>query len=125
LVTQFLRFLIVGCANTLIGLAVIYAALGLIGLGNIAANATGYAVGLAASFLLNKAWTFRYSGPVWLAFIKFIATFAVAYLLNLGTLWLLIHRAGVNGYLAQAVAIVPYTVSFFLLSRVLVFRPRP
>jgi putative flippase GtrA len=121
-VTQFLRFLVVGCANTLVGLAVIYAALGLVGLGEVAANAVGYAVGLGVSFLLNKAWTFRYSGPVLLALPRFLLAFAASYLLNLATLWELIHGWGVNGYLAQAVAVVPYTVSFFLLSKLLVFR---
>lgn len=121
---QFARFFAVGCFNTLIGLATIYAGLGLIGLGDIAANAVGYATGLAVSFLLNRVWTFRDSGPVLLALVKFLGAFALAYLLNLGTLWLLIHGWGVNGYLAQAVAMVPYTVSFFLMSRMLVFRVR-
>ena len=120
--TQFLRFLVVGCANTSIGLLVIYVALGAFGLGDVAANALGYAAGLGVSFLLNKAWTFRYSGPLLLASIKFLVAFGLAYLLNLGALWVLIHGWGVNRYLAQAVAIVPYTVSFFLLNKLIVFR---
>jgi putative flippase GtrA len=121
-VSQFVRFLVVGGTNTLIGLLVIYAALGLVGLGEVAANAVGYAAGLGASFLLNKAWTFRYSGPVLHALLRFLLAFAASYLLNLATLWGLIHGWGVNGYLAQAIAVVPYTVSFFLLSKILVFR---
>jgi len=98
--------------------------MGLVGLDEIAANAFGYGVGMIVSFFLNKSWTFRYSGPVLLALVKFLIVFAVAYLLNLGSLIVLIHDWGVNRYLAQAIAIGPYTVSFFLLSKVVVFRSR-
>jgi putative flippase GtrA len=47
--------------------------------GDIAANAVGYAAGLCASFVLNKAWTFRYSGPVLAALTKFVVAFGFAY----------------------------------------------
>ena len=51
---QFTKFLGVGVANTLVALLVIYAAKWYLGLGDVAANALGYSVGLFISFTLNS-----------------------------------------------------------------------
>jgi len=52
------RFTIVGIANTLLGLAVIYLLKWLFVAGDALANLMGYAIGLVASFILNQRWTF-------------------------------------------------------------------
>jgi putative flippase GtrA len=56
------RFAVVGAVNTFVGLAFIYSARAM-GLGEVSANATGYAIGLVLSFGLNRFWTFRHRGP--------------------------------------------------------------
>ena len=115
------RFLTVGMLNTAVGLSVIYVAKFLGGVGDIAANLSGYTVGLLLSFGLNSKWTFKYDGILLPAFAKFVAVFASAYLLNVGCVLGAIHF-GVNSYLAQALGIVPYTAFTYLLSRHFVFR---
>jgi putative flippase GtrA len=121
---QFARFVTVGILNTGVGLTVIFAAKALLGWADLAANATGYAVGLVMSFALNRAWTFRDRGRVGPAVLRFLAAFVLAYLVNLATVFGLRDVAGVNSYLAQAAGVIPYTLLFFLVSRAFVFLDR-
>ncbi len=115
------RFLSVGALNTLAGLAVIYVLMWL-GVSTAAANVGGYAVGLAISFVLNRAWTFRHRGRVASAAVRFLAAFAVAYGANLALVLLLTERLDLNRFFAQALGILPYTATMYLLSRHFVFR---
>lgn len=118
---QFSRFVAVGILNTGIGLAVIFAAKALLGWNDLAANAFGYAVGLCASFVLNRAWTFRDRGRVGPALLRFLIAFGLAYLVNLATVFGLRDVVGIDSYVAQAAGVVPYTVLFFVASRAFVF----
>lgn len=122
MVWQFVRFLIVGGFNTLIGLSVIFATKAFLHMDDIPANMLGYAFGLIFSFILNRSWTFRDRGAVALSSVRFMLVFAIAYLCNLSTVLVLLKQFGVNGYVAQTVGVVPYTLSFFFLSKYFVFR---
>jgi len=111
-----LRFLVVGFANTAVGLGVIFCAKAL-GLGDVTANMVGYAVALMFSFALNKQWTFGFRGRAAAAFLRFLLVFAVAYAANLAVVVLLIDHAGVESHLAHLLGIVPYTALFYAGSR--------
>jgi len=119
------RFVSVGLVNTLVGLAVIYAAKGFFHVGDIAANVLGYSVGLLLSFALNSRWTFAYRGPHLSALAKFLFVALVAYAANLLTVLVAIHYFDSNGYVAQATGVVPYTLITYLASKYLVFRSAP
>jgi putative flippase GtrA len=119
-----LRFGVVGLLNTVLGLAIIFAAKAFLGLGDLAANLLGYGLGLVCSFVLNRYWTFRHKGHPFVAFWRFGIAFAVAYVVNLVTVFGLRDAMAVNSYLAQAGGIVPYTISFYLLSAYYVFPAR-
>ena len=118
-----IRFLIVGVANTLTGLLVIYAAKWFIGANDVLANAIGYGIGLIQSFILNASWTFKYRGRMAPAITKFLLTFLCAYALNLATVMTAINLFSVNSYVAQAMGVPPYTLFFYLVSRYVVFVP--
>ena len=122
---QFAKFLGVGVANTLVALSVIYAAKWLGNVDDVSANALGYGVGLLTSFSLNSRWTFAHRGPQLPALAKFLLVALAAYGMNLLTVMAAIHYAGLNGYLAQALGIPPYTVTSFLAAKYLVFRAGP
>ena len=111
------RFLLVGVANTAVGLTLIFAAKALLSLDDVAANALGYAVGLCVSFTLNKQWTFGFRGQALAALLRFLLVFGVAYAANLLTVLVLIRHANLGTYLAQAIGIVPYTALFYAGSR--------
>jgi polyisoprenyl-phosphate glycosyltransferase len=117
-----LKFLLVGSVNTLVGISAIYLLKWLMEASDAAANAGGYLVGLTASFTLNRRWTFRHAGALLPAATRFIAVFAVAYVANLFTVLTLIQEFGINGYLAQAMGVLPYTTLFYLGSRHIAFR---
>ena len=119
---QMVRFLVVGVANALVGLTVIFAAKALLAFGDVAANATGYGVGLTVSFVLNKSWTFNHKGEILASAVRFLGVFAVAYTINLTIVLALIDWAQVNAYLAHALGMPCYTVAFFLLSKHFAFR---
>jgi putative flippase GtrA len=122
MLAQFSKFAVVGAVNTLVGLLAIYAAKWFFLFDDVAANLTGYAIGLTVSFLLNKSWTFRHRGDFAKSAVRFAAVFAVAYPINLGAVMLLIEAFGVNSYIAQALGMPPYMIAFYLLSRWFAFR---
>lgn len=119
------RFLSVGVLNMVVGLLVIYACKWFFQINDVVANAIGYAAGLTTSFTLNSRWTFVYRGPQMPALIKFMLVAGVAYAMNLLTVVMLIHFTEMNGYLAQALGIPPYTLTTYLASKFIVFRFRP
>jgi putative flippase GtrA len=115
--TSFIKFLLVGVANTAIGLSIIFAAKAFAGAGDVAANVAGYAVGLAVSFLLNKRWTFKYHGKRFSSLLRFLAVFAVSYVTNLVTVLSLIGVFGLNSFWSQALGMIPYSALFYIGSR--------
>lgn len=117
------RFAVVGVANTVAGLALIYGARAL-GLGEVAANATGYAVGLMLSFGLNRQWTFRQRGPLLPHVLRFATVMLLAWLVNVAVL-LALMRWGVTAVLAQAGSVLPYTLVSYFGCRYWVFANRP
>ncbi len=115
------RFLAVGLANTLVGLSIIYTSMYVFGVGDAWANASGYIVGIMLSFVLNKRWTFRHTGSIMPALVKFLSVTGIAYMANLSTVLLLTHGFGLNRYLAQAAGIPPYTIVGYLGARMFAF----
>lgn len=113
------RFAAVGVVNTFAGLACIYLARAL-GLGEVPANATGYAVGLVLSFAINRHWTFAHRGPLVPRALRFFLVTLLAWLANVVAL-LGLMRGGVAAALAQAIAVLPYTVVSYLGCRWWVF----
>jgi putative flippase GtrA len=118
---QALRYALVGLLNTLVGLLVIVAFQALLGLSPYVANACGYAAGILVGFVANRNWTFRHSGPLGLSAALYVTMFAACYALNLAVLWLGLAVLGWPIALAQATAMVVYTVCFFVGCKVLVF----
>jgi putative flippase GtrA len=116
------KFLAVGVLNTFVGLGTIYLCKWLLGTGDVVSNMIGYAVGLINSFVWNRLWTFAHSAAVLPAAARFVVVFLIAYSLNVATMLAAIHVFSVNSYLAHAIAVAPYTASFYLGSRWFVFR---
>lgn len=122
LVRQSLRFGAVGLVNTTIGLTAIYALMFFFGTGPALANAIGYTIGLAVSFVLNRFWTFGDSRSVAKALPPYILVAVISYLLNLSVVLLGTHHFGVGPYLVQLFGVGVYTVSMFLGCRWFVFQ---
>jgi putative flippase GtrA len=123
MVSRLLRFLLTGLANSAVGWAVIFAALWA-GMSGLAANATGFGVGLVLSFTLNRRFVFGIKGAVQGREVaKFLAAFAVAYGANVAVLSAAQSVLGDDSPLAQLPAIAAYVLIFFVLSQLFVFKP--
>lgn len=121
LISQTQRFAVVGLINTGIGLAAIYALMFFFQSGAGVANAIGYLIGLAVSFLLNRTWTFNSRRPVANVLPKYLLVAAISYLLNLGAVLTVIWYFSANPYLAQLLGVGIYTLCMFFGCRLFVF----
>jgi putative flippase GtrA len=122
LMRQLAAFGLVGVANTAIGFGTIALAQNGLGLHPVAANVLGYAVGLSNSYIMNRAFTFRGARHSTGQALRFLAAFAIAYAINLGVLLAGLALAPEAALGAQAAAMVAYTLAFFALSKIYVFR---
>lgn len=117
-----LKFAGVGVINTLLCLGVIFGLKALAGVGDVPANISGYVVGLACSFLLNRRWTFAHNEHPLPALLRFLLVFLLSYLLNIAVVLILLHLGG-NDYLAHLGGMPLYTIAFYLGCRYFVFPP--
>ncbi|WP_353051221.1 GtrA family protein [Fictibacillus enclensis] len=76
---SFFRFLLVGVANTAVGLSSIYILLHWGGLGYWPATFLGNAAGALVSYFLNRTFTFRSSEKMGSSSIRFVAVIFVCY----------------------------------------------
>lgn len=78
-----LRFLLVGCLNTLVGVTVMYG-LYQAGAGYWAASAGNVLIGGICSFVMNRNWTFRSKGHVGKQAVWFCLEQLVCYVMAYG-----------------------------------------
>jgi len=119
---QLLKYGIVGISNTLLTAATIWVFLKVLHFNDYTSNIIGYIVGLVNSFIWNRKWTFASSTRVKDTLFKFIITFAISYLFQLGNLYLLIHYTQIDSYLCQLISIVVYTGINFILNKYYTFK---
>ena len=116
---QFLKFLLVGALNTMIGLAAITGSMYFFGVNPIVANFGGYILGVIVSFTLNGKLTFRQDSLSGEMFARFVGIYLLAYLVNLGAVEV---SLSFNKYLAQLAGMFVYTAVGFAGCRLFVFR---
>lgn len=112
------RFLLVGIGNTALGLAVIFIARQF--LPDVVANAVGYLFVVPVSFLTHRDFSFRDTGSRLGAFARYLPAVGAGYTANLAALTTLL-TFGINGYVAQTVAIAGHVAVTYTLSRLFVF----
>lgn len=80
----FLRFLLVGAVNTLVGTGVMFALYNLAGCGYWFSSAMNYVVGSVVSYFLNKYFTFRRAGRDPAQLLRFAVNISLCYALAYG-----------------------------------------
>ena len=122
---RFIRFGLAGAANTLVGLGII-AALDLgLHVRPAIANAVGYAIGIALSFVLSRQFVFRSRQPAKTTAPRFLISAAIAFAVNQAVLAAAGHLLGGDPALrfaAQVCAMCSYTLTLFLLGRFWIFK---
>lgn len=133
-VMQFVRYCIVGALNTMVCLGVIFVCKSLVGVNPYLSNILGYAAGLINSFLWNKQWVFRTHGGYSREALRFLAGFALCYVMQLAVVFALntspfgkfevdIFSFVLSGYgIATLLGNVVYTLANYVYNRLVTFR---
>lgn len=119
---QLIKFGIVGISNTLLTAITIWILLKVLHFNDYSSNIIGYIIGLVNSFIWNRKWTFASTAKVKDTIFKFILTFVISYLIQLGNLYLLIDYTEIDSYICQLISIVVYTVINFTLNKYYTFK---
>lgn len=132
---QFTRYALVGVANTLLTLSVIFICKGIFHVNPWVSNALGYVAGFINSFILNKVWVFKSNNKVWIEALRFCMVFVVCYGLQLLVTWLLTAHTPlgeytyslpgftISGYaVATLLGMVFYTFANFIFNRCFTFK---
>ena len=115
----FSRYLLVGIANTITSILIIIALIS-IGFSDEISNFFGIAGGIFQSIVLNTKFTFRQKYLNAYKSLNFFIILALAYLVNLITLYISKNYLGLNSALSQITGISCYIlVSFYLLEKYL------
>lgn len=78
---RFLKFCLVGVANTLVGSAVMFGLYNFAGCSYWLSSAMNYVVGSVVSYFLNKYYTFQAREGGWRQLLRFAANVAVCYVI--------------------------------------------
>jgi putative flippase GtrA len=83
-----------------------------------------YSSGVLIGFLLNRKVTFRYSGNNVGALRRYVASYALGYIINFAGLWLLVERVGIAHEIVQGGMTVALPIALFVVQKYWVF-PAP
>lgn len=119
--TLFIKYLLVGVANTIIGFGIIFTMM-FSGFSPEVSNLVGYVIGIFVSYVLNKYFTFKKKKKNKKEFFKFIFSMLISYSLNLLTLLICYRILNIDKYLSQIISGVIYTLSGFILSKFYAFK---
>jgi putative flippase GtrA len=117
------NFLLVGITTVGTYLLVMTALHELFGINVYLSSTGGFLVGVTASFLLNRNYTFKRAANV-TAYFKYVCVLAGAMLLNLLIIYLTVARYGANYMVGQLLSILIITPLNFLLIYTWVFNLR-
>lgn len=123
--TQFVKFGIVGVSNTLLTFGVYTLLLKVFGVWYLAASGIGFAVGAVNGFLLNRKWTFREHVGDRLTPVRWTTVQGCGLLVNLGLVYTFVSSVGLDKLVGQACATLIVVVGTFLANRAWTFKVHP
>ncbi|WP_430509177.1 GtrA family protein [Gottfriedia solisilvae] len=126
----FVRFLIVGLINTLVGLTIMYVLYHLANQSYWLSTFIGNSVGAVVSFILNRSFTFKSNGSIQKSIIKFLLVILCCYFISyhLGTLLVdwsvkeMDYAISFQTDLAILLSTAIYTITNYICQKQFVFR---
>lgn len=117
----FIRFIIVGVGNTIVGLSVMFALFHLFGLSYWEATFLGNAAGASVSYYFNRNFTFKSNANVPKSLIRFIIVILSCYFLSFyigkqAVYWMLAPTEAFSTATLSDIAILFSTVLYTLLN---------
>ncbi len=126
----FLKFMLVGVINTLVGTAVMFFCFNVLAWSYWISSAMNYIVGSIVSYLLNKKYTFQHKGHDWNTVWKFIVNVTICYVLAYGFAKPLVTgmlsgvTANIQGNIALFVGMVLFVGFNYIGQRFWAFSPK-
>lgn len=111
------RFGIVGALRTIIGLLIIFIPYNFFGINYLLCNIVAYIVGLLIGFILHKRWVFKSIGDWKEETFPYLATFAIAFIINMLLLVLFAEIIIINKNISQIIALFGFTSTSYLLNK--------
>ncbi len=106
MLTQFVKFALVGLLNTAIHYGIFIALYELIGVYHLFASGIGFCFAMTNSYVINKRWTFKSKGSnVRQEFIRFLIVNLISLSVNLGSMAVLVELFSIHPPVAQIVSI--------------------
>lgn len=110
---QEIRFLFVGCLNTLVGYG-LYAILLFLNVNYLIANTISTVIGVLHSYLWNRYFTFKSKEKASQEILKFISVYIVSYLIGMSTLYFFKELLNISPYVAGLINLIITTlISWF------------
>ena len=107
MITQFIKFSLVGILNTAIHFAVFYALYSFMGVYHLLASAIGFGFAVTNSYFINKYWTFKSTGSnIRNEFSKFFIINLFSLTVNLASMAILVEIYFIHPPVAQFATIV-------------------
>ena len=119
--TQFLRFILVGFAATLITYIILIVLVETWQINVIVASVIGYIVGIVVNYELNYGFTFQSKQHHHILVPRFVMVMMVGLLLNTGIMFVGVNWFDINYVLAQLAAIAVVLIWSFTANRLWVF----
>lgn len=119
---QLWRFIVTGGINTVVGYLIYAAGIIFFNLNEFRAVTASYVLGFTFSFFMFRTFVFTTGERGLKSYLRFLPTYIVLYLLNLGLLHWLVGIDGWNKLLAQAVIVPLCAALSFIINRVFVFK---
>ncbi|MBK9394591.1 MAG: GtrA family protein [Uliginosibacterium sp.] len=114
----FLRFVAIGSANTVLGLAVIFALQQVFS--PVTANWLAFVLLVPVTFMTHRHWSFRDAGQLVSSFVRYLPVVLLGYGVNRFVLQQSL-ALNIGAYVAQVLAIACYVIVTYLLLRMFVF----
>lgn len=121
---QLNRFILVGVLNTVITITIFLFLTNFVKLDYRLSNSIGYIIGVINSFIWNKKWTFKTKNSLKSEFLKFIVVFIISYFINFLIVIYFKEHLRFNKNISQMIGIIFYTLSFFIGSKIFVFKKK-
>lgn len=119
--TTFIRFVLVGIVNTIIGYSLIMVFFHIFGLSYGGSYFLSYVISFVISFFLNRRFVFFSKNKKIREFIKFILSFVISYLISYIFLYIFVEYKIMNENIAFFAGMVIYSTLFYLLNKYFTF----
>lgn len=118
---EFVRFIIVGCINTLNHFIIFTLAFGVLGIETFISNTMAFLISLVGSFYMNSYFTYRIK-PTFKKFLAFPSVYIINYAINTLFLFLGVKVLHVSAYIALGAALFVSVPATFAISRFILKR---